>query len=150
MKAIALVVLASLSFSVAHAATIASCASVEHHGHYVEIKDDNNKITALISNDGEVVEQPVIISSISKNSIALKSPAASSWAIRQAIKGSAEVDQSGVVAIKGKLKKDSILININTYSGQHFLMRGDYVEEMKCNQEQAIQVIPELNSSEKP
>ncbi len=129
-KFIAIAFLAT-SFA-SQAAQIASCASVEHHGHYVEIKDDNKKITVLISNDGEVEEQLVKVSSITKRDLPLKDAPAASWAIRQAIKGSAEVDQTGVITIKGKMKKDNILINLNTYSGQNFLVRGDYVEQLNC------------------
>ncbi|MES2527814.1 MAG: hypothetical protein V4598_12040 [Bdellovibrionota bacterium] len=131
MKMFIAIALLATSFA-SQAAQIASCSSVEHHGHYVEIKDDNKKITVLLSNDGEVVEESVKVASITKNGMALKDAPAASWAIRQGIKGSAEVDQSGVIAIKGSIKKDSVLININTYSGQNFLVRGDYVEQLNC------------------
>ena len=131
MKKFIAIALLATSFA-SNAAQIASCASVEHHGHYVEIKDDNKKITVLVSNDGESVDQVVKVASIKKSGVALKDAPAASWAIRQAIKGSAEVDQSGVIVIKGSMKNDSVLINLNTYSGQNFLVRGDYVEQLNC------------------
>lgn len=150
MKTIALAVLAVLTFSSARAATIASCSSVEHHGNYIEIKDDNKKISVLLSNDGEDTEVPAKISSVSKSGKALKDAGAISWAIRQAMKGAAEADMSGVVALKGTYKKENILINLNTYSGQHFLVIGDYVEEMKCNQDLGAPAANAINSLEKP
>ncbi len=131
MKTLIAIALIATSFA-SQAAQIASCSSVEHHGHYVEIKDDNKKITVLVSNDGEEIEVPVKVTSITKSSVALKDAPSASWAIRQAIKGSAEVDQSGVIAIKGTKKKENVLINLNTYSGQNFLVIGDYVEQLNC------------------
>lgn len=136
MKFLALTVLASLTFATAQAATIASCSSVEHHGHYVEIKDDNKKITVSITNDSHDGDVFAKILSISKSGRALKDAGASSWAIRQALKGAMDVDMSGVVNIKGTIEKDSFFINFNSYSGQHFLVRGDYVEELKCTNDQ--------------
>lgn len=150
MKTIALAVLAVLTISSARAATIASCSSVEHHGHYIDIKDDNKKVSISISNDGDDEEVAASISSITKNSSTLKDGGAQSWAIRQAIKGSVEVDMSGVIAIKGKIKKNSYLINFNTYSGQHFLVIGDYVEELKCNRDLGAPAANEINSMERP
>lgn len=150
MKTIALAVLAVLTFSSARAATIASCSSIEHHGHYVEIKDDNKKISISISNDGDDGDVPASVASISKSGTSLKDGGAQSWAIRQAIKGSLEVDMSGVIAIKGKIKKNSYLMNLNTYSGQHFLVIGDYVEELKCNRDLGGPSANEINSMERP
>ncbi len=131
MKTFIAIALLATSFA-SQAAQIASCSSVEHHGHYVEIKDDNKKITINISNDGDEGEIPMKVTSITKSGVALKEAPAASWAIRQAIKGSAEVDQSGVIAIKGVSKKENVLINFNTYSGQNFLVIGDYVEQLNC------------------
>lgn len=150
MKTIALAVLAVLTISSARAASIASCSSVEHHGNYIEIKDDNKKISVLLSNDGEDIEVPANIASITKNESVLRNAGAASWAIRQAIKGATEVDMSGVVALKGKYKKENILINFNTFSGQHFLVIGDYVEELKCHRDLGAPVANEINSLEKP
>ena len=149
MKTIALAVLAVLTISSARAAMIASCSSVEHHGHYVEIKDDNNKISVSITNDGDDNDVFASILSISKNQTILKDGGAQSWAIRKAIKGAIEVDQSGVVSIKGKIKKNNLLINFNSYSGQHFLVIGDYVEELKCHRDLAPKA-NEINSMERP
>lgn len=150
MKTIALAVLAIFTISSVRAATIASCSSVEHHGHYVEIKDDNKKISVSISNDGDDAEVPAKISSIAKNGALLKEAGAQSWAIRQAIKGSVESDMSGVIVIKGKIKKNNFLINMNSFSGQHFLVVGDYVEELNCNRDLGAPVANEINSMEKP
>lgn len=150
MKTLALALFATMTFASAQAATIASCSSIEHHGHYVEIKDDNKKITVSVTNDSDDGDVFAQVSSLSKNGKGLKDAGAASWAIRQAIKGAIEVDMSGVVSIKGKIKKESMLINFNSYSGQHFLVIGDYVEELKCHNEQNAQPANEINSLEKP
>ena len=131
-KFIALALLVT-SFS-SFAGVIANCPSVEHHGRDIEIKDDNKKITLSIYSDGEDAARTLEIKSITKNGAALKEAGAMSWAIRQAIKGSRDVDQSGVIVIKGKVKDETFMINFNTYSGGNFLVINDYVYNLNCQE----------------
>ncbi len=128
--ALALLVTSFASF----AGTIANCPSNMHHGRDLEIKDDNKKITLGIYSDGEDTERIVEVKSITKSGAILKDPGAMSWAIRQAIKGSRDVDQSGTILIKVKAKDESYVINLNTFTGGNYMVINDYVYDLNCQQ----------------
>ncbi len=134
MKYLTFSLLLSLTVMNAQAGVIGNCASVEHHGRDLEVKDDNKKITVTLYSDGEDTEVSAEVKDITKNGVKLKDAAAASWAIRQAIKGSKDVDQSGVVVLKGKVKNESVLVNFNTYSGGNFMVISDYVYQLNCQE----------------
>jgi hypothetical protein len=134
MKLLTLLFILSLSTSsFAESTRIALCPSFEHHGTDLELRMEGNQIVAELFSDGEEVEERKTSAlKITKEGHPLDKAPAQSWAIRQAIKGSKDVDQSGVVVVKGKIKGKNILINFNTYSGENFLVFDDYVTALDC------------------
>lgn len=132
MKQLLIATLA-LSFSaMASAAPFATCDAVMHHGSMVDFSIEKGVMKIITSdNSDEVVDWKNITVDSGKGII--KNVEGARWAIQKAIKDLNSEDMGGdLLVIKAKTAKSSLLININNYSKEAFLVMGDYVQSVKC------------------
>ncbi len=123
----------ALSFSaLASAAPFATCDAVMHHGSMVDFSIEKG-VMKIVTNDNS--DQAVNWQSVSVDSGKgiIKNVEGARWAIQSAIKDMNSEDMSGnLLIVKAKTSKGSLLININGYSKEAFLVMDDYVQSIKC------------------
>lgn len=123
----------ALSFSAfASAAPFATCDANMHHGSMVDFSIKNGKLS-LVTNDNS--DEAVSWSNITVDSGKgiIKNVEGARWAIQKVIKEMNSGEMTGnLIVIKAKTAKSSLLMNINAYSNEAFLIIDDYVQSMKC------------------
>ena len=129
MKSLILL-LCVFSFS-AFANQIVDCTSVQHHGSYLDITIENNKLKMETSYDSDEVIVWENITVDSGQGI-IPTTAGQSWAIRNAVNLVSEGQGWGNVVIKAKSGSDTLLVNINSYIRQVTMVVNDYIELATC------------------
>ncbi len=135
MQSLILAVTIAISSSavMADTKTFASCSG-DHHGTYVDFLSDLNNENVFIqtSNDGDEPPQKFTITSITNYDVSLDMKDYNS-AIKEAIKTSnGDGSYEGMLYVEAESGSDRLLLNLNKYTGENFLVLNKYVEALEC------------------
>ncbi len=113
--------------------TFAACSG-DHHGTYVDFLSDMNNENVFIqtSNDGDEPPQKFKITNMFNFDVNLDVKDYSS-AVKNAIKASnGDGDYDGVLYVEAESGSDRLLLNLNKFTGENFLVLNKYVEALEC------------------
>lgn len=135
MKMFCLFLLTVISVSSASAessALFAECSG-DHHGTYVDFYSEGSGVYIETTNDGEEPPVKYIIKEISRYQDII--PVADyQSAIAEALKTSVGIGEyEGMLIVRAESESNRMILNLNKWNGENFVVINDYVEKMECN-----------------